>query len=129
MVKISKINVKTVKFKIIFIPMYSNPYQKALADSLSKEGVVVDFGTTYNLFSVLRLIKNNWKPDILHIHWQHPFLLASSRGKTILKSISFIGELLILKLFGIKIVWTVHNIISHESKFKAIELFVELFSK
>jgi glycosyltransferase involved in cell wall biosynthesis len=109
--------------KVIFVPVSSNPYQTILADSLSKEGVSVSFGITSNLFSVLRSVKNNWKPDVLHIHWPHPFLLASSRGKTILKSSSFIGELIILKLFGIKIVWTVHNIISHESKFKPLEVF------
>lgn len=111
--------------KAIFIPDYSraNPYQKALADSLSKEGVEVSFGTISRLFSVLSSVKNHWKPNILHIHWPHPFLLASSGGKTILKSFSFIGELLILKLFGIKVVWTVHNITNLEGKCKYIELF------
>ena len=109
--------------KVIFVPVYSNPYQKMLADSLSKEGVSVSFGIRSSFCSMLRLVKNKWKPDVLHIHWPHPFLLASSRAKTILKSSSFIGELIILKLFGIKIVWTIHNIISHESKFKPLELF------
>ena len=109
--------------KVIFVPVSINPYQKTLADSLSKEGVSVSFCITSNLFSVLRSVKNNWKPDVLHIHWPHPFLLASSRGKTILKSSSFIGELIILKLFGVKIVWTVHNIVSHESNFEPLELF------
>lgn len=114
--------------KVIFIPDYSkgNPYQKALADSLSKERVEVSFSTNFRLYSVLSSVKNHWKPDILHVHWLHPFLLSSSRGKTILKSISFIGYLLKLKLFGIKIVWTVHNILSHEGEFSSLELF---FSK
>ena len=111
--------------KVIFIPDYSkgNPYQKALADSLSKKGVKVCFGKTSSLFSVLKSIKNNWKPDILHIHWIHPFLLANSKGKTILKSICFIAELVILRILGIKIVWTVHNIVNHEKKFSSLELF------
>lgn len=115
--------------KAIFIPDYSkgNLYQKALADSLSKKGVNAHFGTTSYLFSVLRLVKNYWKPDILHIHWLHPFLLASSRGKTILKSVSFLCELLIVKLFGIKIVWTVHNIVNHEGRFSSLELFFNKF--
>lgn len=115
--------------KVIFIPDYSkaNLYQQALADSLSNEGVSVSFGITSYLFSVLRSVKNNWKPDILHIHWPHPFLLANSRAKTILKSSSFIGELLILKLFGIKIVWTIHNITNHEGRFNSLELFFNKF--
>lgn len=110
--------------KVIFIPHFrENPYQKELADSLSKEGVSVSFGVISYLFSVLSSVKNHGKLDILHLHWLNPFLLASSRGKMILKSSSFIGELLILKLFGIKIVWTVHNIISREGKFSSLELF------
>lgn len=116
--------------KVIFIPDYrkGNPYQKALADSLSKEGVAVDFGTTSCLFSMLRSVKSNWRPDILHLHWIHPFLLASSKGKTIVKSICFIAELVILRIFGIKIVWTVHNIVNHEKKFSSLELFFTKFA-
>jgi glycosyltransferase involved in cell wall biosynthesis len=41
----------------------------------------------------------------------------------ILKSFSFIGELLFLRLLGINIVWTVHNIASHEADFRSMELF------
>ncbi len=63
------------------------------------------------------------KPDILHIHWQHPFLLSSTKLKTILKSTIFILEIILLKLMGIKIIWTVHNIVNHEKIFSNIELF------
>lgn len=111
--------------KVLFIPDYreGNPYQTALANSLVKCGAEVCFSTTLRLYSVLSSVKNHWKPDILHIHWPHPFLLASSRGKAIMKSVSFIGKLLLLKLFGIKIVWTVHNIVNLERKHRSIELF------
>lgn len=116
--------------KVIFVPDYSkgNPYQKLLADSLSKEGTEVSFGMTSYLFSALKSIKNSWKPDILHLHWIHPFLLASSKGKTIVKSILFIAELVILRIFGIKIVWTVHNVVNHEKKFSSLELFFTKFA-
>lgn len=116
--------------KVIFIPDYrkGNPYQKLLADSLSKEGTEVSFGMTSYLFSALKSIKNSWKPDILHLHWIHPFLLASSKGKTIVKSIFFIAELVILRIFGIKIVWTVHNVVNHEKKFSSLELFFTKFA-
>ena len=109
--------------KVIFIPDYrkGNPYQKLLADSLVKEGVDIYFSSTFSLLSIL-----NQKPDILHIHWPHPFLIARSRKKTVFKSAIFTGKLILLKLFGIKIVWTVHNIVNHERKFSSLELF---FSK
>lgn len=111
--------------KVLFIPDYrqGNPYQKALAESLSKERVEVSFGATSSLFSVLRSVKSDWRPDILHIHWIHPFLLANSKGKAIVKSICFIAELVILRILGIKFVWTVHNIVNHEKRFSSLELF------
>ncbi|MCI0454773.1 MAG: glycosyltransferase family 4 protein [Candidatus Dadabacteria bacterium] len=120
--------------KVLFIPEFrNNPYQKALTDSLSKEGIEVNLGGAFNPyypFTILRLVKNHFKPDILHIHWLHPFLLANSMGKTILKSSSFIVELLLVRLLGINIVWTVHNISSHETDFRSFELFfTRLFTR
>jgi glycosyltransferase involved in cell wall biosynthesis len=110
--------------KVIFIPYFrGNPYQKELANSLLKQGVEVSFGIGFRLFSVLSLVKNHCNTNILHLHWPYLFLMPKNRGKTILKSIIFISELLILKQFGTKIVWTVHNILSHEGKFSSIELF------
>ena len=42
---------------------------------------------------------------------------------TIVKSGGFICELLLLKISGISVIWTVHNIVDHEGKYKNIELF------
>lgn len=111
--------------KILFIPDYrdGNPYQQILSESLAKEGVNVYFGNFIGLFSNLKLVAKFWKPDILHIHWPHPFLIANSKSKTLLKSTIFICELLILKIIKIEIIWTVHNIINHENKFSTQEFF------
>jgi beta-1,4-mannosyltransferase len=111
--------------KIIFIPDYrdGNPYQQILSKSLVKEGVDVYFGNFVGLFSILKLVKKFWKPDILHIHWPHPFLIADNKSKTLLRSTIFICELLILRAINIKIIWTIHNISNHEDKFSSEELF------
>lgn len=111
---------KTKVMKIIFIPdnRNKNSYQANLSYSLSKEGVDVYFSG-----SVPKSIIKHWRPDILHIHWTNPFMIANSRFGTIVESTRFICELLLLKLFGIKIIWTVHNIVDHEGKFKSTELF------
>ena len=112
--------------RVLFIPYNDkgNPYQRLLANSLStKEGVNVSFGTTSRLFSILRSSHRQWKPDILHLHWHHPFLLGGNVLKTLLKSVTFLVELCILKLLRIKLVWTVHNIYNHEKRFVSLELF------
>ena len=114
--------------KVFFIPYDrngNNPYQKLLLNYLQKLGVEIEDGGTC-AFTLLRSTFSYWKLDILHLHWHHPFLLGSNMRKTITNSISFITVLLMLKLLGVKIVWTMHNIVSHERNFESLELF---FSK
>ncbi len=107
--------------KVTFIPDYRNlnSYQTNLSNSISKQFVSINF----NLGSIIKY----WKPDVVHVHWTFPYMITNSRLMTIIKSSCFICMLVILKLFGIKIVWTVHNIIDHEGKFKSIELFFTKF--
>ncbi|NJD51869.1 MAG: glycosyltransferase [Candidatus Methanoperedens sp.] len=111
--------------KIIFIPDYkhTNAYQRNLADSLSKQDAEVCFGTFFGLFAVFRSVWKFWKPDIIHIHWTYPYIFGDNKIITIIKSSEFIFELFLLKLSGISVIWTVHNIINHEGKFKNVELF------
>jgi beta-1,4-mannosyltransferase len=116
---------KVSNIRAIQIPysVRKNPYQGLLSNSLEKLGVEVQGANTTGVFSLLRASLANWKPDIIHIHWQHPFILANSRAKSIIKSSIFILEVLILKALGIKIVWTVHNLISHEKTYQDIQMF------
>lgn len=113
--------------KVMFIPdaRNKNLYQTNLSYSLSKLGVRVYFDNG----SVIQSIIRYW-PDILHVHWPYPFLIANSKFTTTIKSTSFICGLLLLKLFGMKVVWTVHNLTDHEGKFKYQELlFSKIFAK
>jgi beta-1,4-mannosyltransferase len=49
-------------------------------------------------------------------------MIGNSKLITIIKSIDFICELVLLKLSGVKIIWTVHNIADHGGKFRSLEL-------
>jgi len=109
--------------KVIFIPYYKNPYQKLLLNGLHKLGIKGEATGTRRIFSLLRIAFEHWKPHIIHLHWQHPFLIASSKLETIIKSITFILELLFLKIVGIKFVWTVHNLRNHENRHVKLEIF------
>jgi glycosyltransferase involved in cell wall biosynthesis len=40
-----------------------------------------------------------------------------------LKSISFIGQIILIKAYGKKVVWTVHNLKNHEGKHESLEIF------
>ena len=108
--------------KVMFIPdgRSTNSYQMNLSHSLSEQGASVYFGNDV----VGTIIK--YRPNIIHIHWPNYFMIADSKLMTIIKSTRFICGLLLLKLFGVKIIWTVHNIVDHEAKFRSLEL---LFNK
>jgi len=111
--------------KVLFLPYWgkSNPYQKLLSIALTKYGVKIIEGKDYKIFCILRNLKDFWKPSIIHLHWQHPFLISRNRQKTFIKSAFFILELILIRVLGIKIVWTVHNLKSHENRYQRLELF------
>ena len=120
-------------YRIIHIPSYQtgNPYQRLLLDNLKRfrldvrHGRIIEFFSMVNI-SVLFNVIRNFRVDIIHLHWLHPFLIGNSRVKTIVKSLLFISQLLIVKIFGIKLVWTVHNLKNHENRYTELEL---LFSR
>lgn len=123
--------------KIIFTPDYrkGNLYQTNLTNSLLKQGVSIYFTPEFHpkkmtsLFAIMAGVSKCWRPDIVHIHWSDPFLISSNKFVSIIKSTGFICELLILKAFGSKLVWTVHNISGHEDKSDLQLLFTKLLAR
>lgn len=117
-------------YKVIHIPYIKiNPYQKLLLDNLKLFGLCVKgiAGTEiHNYFPLLNILIKKWKPDIIHLHWHHRFLVASNRIETAIRSVSFLLQLLILKILGIKIIWTLHNLRSHETKYQRLEIFFSI---
>jgi beta-1,4-mannosyltransferase len=116
--------------RVIHLPDYhkSNPYQTLLLANLSKLGVDAKYGKRKIYFSnidlsiIYNLIKNK-KFDILHLHWQHPFMIHDNFLLMVFRSLLFIFQLLLLKCIKVKIVWTVHNLKNHENKFVKTEIF------
>ena len=100
--------------KVVMLPCYgsTNPYQSELANALRRLGVNVTL-RNMNRLPILRAIVSSWKPDILHLHWTHGFIVAENWIRTAAKTVRFVVELLIVRAVGIQIVWTVHNLSDH----------------
>jgi beta-1,4-mannosyltransferase len=113
------------KLQAIHFPgwTHGNPYLTLLAKSLVKHNIDVDFVSGHKILIKKVLTK---KVDILHVHWVHRSLLGKNILSSIVKSFGFIIILVIAKINGIKLFWTVHNLKNHENKFIKIEAF---FSK
>lgn len=113
--------------KVLFLPdgSKSNPYQKELAKGLEKRGVTVILGRDVGRFPILGAIRATRKQNILHLHWTHWFIIGSTALKTIFKGLRFLVELIVLKIKGVKIIWTIHNLVEHERRYSKIELFFQ----
>ncbi len=110
--------------KVVFLPFDTlNPYQAELVQALKEEGVAV---LPFTPCPTLPLLSCLWKTpqvDIVHLHWLSGFLIKPSLWKSLFWSALFLFEVLILKLFRKKLVWTVHNLLEHERRHARLELF------
>lgn len=99
----------------LFIP-YSpaNPYQKELIKNLSKFGVNIRILPETKKISFIRNYKIYSRVQFIHLHWTHSFMVHKDFFITVFNSTRFLLELLFIKIFNIKICWTVHNIHNHD---------------
>jgi glycosyltransferase involved in cell wall biosynthesis len=88
---------------------------------------VIDGGGGGNFIGVAL---RQWKPDVMHFHWLHPYLLRESWAGSVLRSIRFFLEVLLLKLRGTRIAWTIHNLSNHDGRHTGVEhFFTTLFAQ
>lgn len=99
---------------VVFVPYWgaANPYQDALAEHLSACGVEVEkVRTLKNLFRCGIFLRGT--PDIVHLHW---LLVFGWRQFRAFRCLVFVLRLIVLRLRGIPLVWTIHNLLPHESR-------------
>jgi beta-1,4-mannosyltransferase len=101
------------RLSVAFVPYWGagNPYQDALVEHLSALGVQVEKERSLkNLFRCGILMRG--RPDIVHLHWLPAF---SWREWGFLRCLAFVSRLTLLRLRGIPLIWTIHNLVPHES--------------
>lgn len=110
--------------RVLFVPRSGpgNPYERELAQALTNHGAHVSMSYGVSWLPTIGAIGAHGKPDVLHLHWTHLFLISRNRTKSLIKALRFVAELLVVRLSGTKIVWTVHNLLNHEKLHPQIEL-------
>jgi len=114
------------KIKVLMMPDYraSNPFQHLLERSLFTNEVEVIFARGYKrIFPIYRQILMHQGIQILHLHWITPFLKGKKSFVVALYAVKLICDIMLTKLSGINIVWTIHNQVSHDTQFPRIEIF------
>lgn len=113
-----------------------NPYQFLLSQVLVAQGISVDNWPHWKgklpIFKAAVARKKHF--DLVHIHWIYFNIRGQNKYLYFLSSLQFLFDVLITRLAGLKFVWTVHDALSHDSKYPGLELwtrqiFVKLVEK
>ncbi|MBF2000273.1 MAG: glycosyltransferase [Synechococcales cyanobacterium M58_A2018_015] len=111
---------------VLMMPDYraDNPYQSLLTQALEQENVAVAFPNGYRrVFPIFRAMKDcQHSIDVLHLHWLGPYIKGDRWPIKFFYSIKFLIDIWLIRLSGIRVVWTVHNYISHDSRFPRLEI-------
>src|SRR5262249_46634191 len=99
-----------------------------LLKALRERGVQAGYGASLALWSwidlsLLATLVRQRGIGILHLHWQHRYLAGAGTLGGIAKPILFLAQIALLKLLGVPIVWTVHNLRDHDSTDDRREVF------
>jgi glycosyltransferase involved in cell wall biosynthesis len=108
--------------KVAHLPFYNdNPYQELLMQAQQKLAwETIEGGGGGNF---LRSALFRWNADAFHFHWLHPYIVRPTSWGTRGRGIQFIIELAMLRLRGKRLIWTMHNLHSHDTSLEKLELF------
>ena len=104
---------------VVFVPYWgrANPYQDALAEHLSAFGMEVE-----KIRSLKALFRGGVfmprVPDIVHLHWLPVFGWRQLRA---FRCLAFVLRLVLLRLRGVRVIWTIHNLLPHESRHRKMD--------
>lgn len=113
------------EIRVLMMPDYrpDNPYQTLLANALEAGGVSVYFPWGYRrVLPIFRMATEKRAfYQVLHLHWIAPYLKGNTVLVKAIYSLKFLLDILLTRGAGIKIVWTVHNQVSHDTPFPRLE--------
>ena len=109
------------KLRVVYLPVSDNPYQTQLANHLINFGVDVKGIEVGMIPLFIHKLINKRQTDIIHLHWVDPFFLSRNYIAAHIKYFMFLIQFMILKLLGIKIVWTMHNSKNHFNKYLELD--------
>lgn len=108
-----------------FLTKTSNPYNYILYNEISKQHVEV-YEFTFALNHIVKaLFVNNYQA--LHIHWPNNILFGTNIFKARIRLYCFFVFVTLIRIFGKKLIWTVHNLDTHESRFPRLQKALDAF--
>jgi glycosyltransferase involved in cell wall biosynthesis len=98
-----------------------NPYQNLLAAALERQGISVRFPDQFGQRRPLLTALLSRQFDVLHLDWIHPYVVGDTYRRSVFRSTTFLLKVCLVRLLRRRIIWTVHNLVSHEARFRGWE--------
>lgn len=101
----------------------SNHYLESLSTELSDRDInIIDYPQN-TVSPLLWPIVSRGRPDVIHIHWFHHLFIGATWLRTLIKIPRLFVELIVIRALGISLIWTVHNLYSHDRRHPRLEKF------
>lgn len=122
---------------VTHLPLFEeSEYQQILANELEREGVSVNPSPPGIPLSPILWYVLRDRPDVIHVHWTHPFYLFGSKEWLYdiplsrlfcwFAGVLFVAQLALASLITDRVVWTVHNKMNHEQRYQTLDYHVGL---
>lgn len=92
-----------------------NPYVQLLAEGLRQSDLRLDVRVDDH-FSAGWVWRQRRAADVLHLHWLELFYTYPSLGRSLKRWVSVMLGLLLARLCGLRLVYTLHNLEQHEGR-------------
>lgn len=113
--------------RIVFLPIWGKVNQTIplkQMEAIRNQGGEAMYGLPGTFFPMTRS-SARLRPDIISMDWIHQYCLASGLFKSIFKTAAFLIDIAITRwVFGVKLVWTVHNLQHHDPRPRKIERWI-----
>jgi glycosyltransferase involved in cell wall biosynthesis len=101
----------------------TNPFQALLYDRALEHGIVPVEIRVERQIDELEALQRSGVATALHLHWLHPVVRAATSAREAGKvAAAFLDRLDRYAKLGGGVIWTVHNVIPHDARFKAAEV-------
>lgn len=93
----------------------SNPYQHLMVNGLNENpGIRAFQGIHDKFFGIARTLLTH-RPTYLHFDWISSYYFRRWHWLTYLSVLTFCTQIMLARGMGVKVVWTLHNILPHDS--------------
>lgn len=107
---------------VVFLPAWpDNPYQQLLAEHLERCDVRVRTLARRTWFLSALLSRGRF-PDVLHLHSPDQLVVYSPNAAiAAVKLVALAGQLVALRMAGVRIIWTAHDLHNHEGRYLRLD--------